>query len=366
MANGNDGSAKIFLLFSLTGSAAVITRVTLERGKDGEPPTSPRSEKPRERPRRLVQRHPIFFFILFLLFGELFIPRDPWKHMSSTILYDVISAVSTTIVEQSLREMKGDCAETPVAMEGVHPLGASRYSPATDQYYISNLEQEVIPFIAEALADIKITNVVQIVLESMRADCYPFQEDGLLHQHIKSKLHLAEGGVPITTETVSPFIASLANQTILWNNTWSVCPLTHKAMLGCTLPAIRVPNIVYCGQLPLPIDFGAEFVEPATHYQTCYPQVFKHIHSVTDHDAEIISLLNTSAPPDVTDTWDTTHVAAFSSSWDRTEEHLRHAGFNAQIDAQLIEEVRGGQEWPHFQGYYDEGESAFVSREADG
>jgi len=57
----------------------------------------------------------------------------------------------------------------------------------------------------------------------------------------------------------------------------------------------------------------------------------------------------------VTDVWDVAHVAAFSGNWDRTREHLRYFGFNTIVDAQLIEEVRGGQEWPHFQGYYDEG-----------
>ena len=233
MASGNDGPAKTFLMFSLFGIAAIISRITMGKLYPEHSYNDSEEKFPTERPKkRLVQRHPAFFFVIFLLFGTIFIPRDPWKHMSSTILYDVISAISTTIVEKSLREMQPNCPSTVAS--GGHPLISTNYSPAKDPFYISNLNEPVIPWIAEAIKDLEITNVVQIVLESVRADSYPFEENGLLHQHIKNKLHLAENGVPITTETVTPFIASLANHTIVWNNTWSICPLTHKAMLGCT------------------------------------------------------------------------------------------------------------------------------------
>jgi hypothetical protein len=102
------------------------------------------------------------------------------------------------------------------------------------------------------------------------------------------------------------------------------------------------------------MDFGAEFREPAKNYQTCYPRVFSQLHSVTNSDNETIAMLNSSAP-EVVDIWDTAHIAAYSGTWDKTKEHLQHAGFNTIVDAQLIEKVRGEQRWPHWQGYHDEG-----------
>jgi hypothetical protein len=227
MASGNGDSARTFVIFSLFGMVAVLSRATFDVLSPQHVPQQ--SEKSTTRSMRLLHRHPGFFSVVFLLSGAILLPRDPWKHMSSTILYDVISAISTTAVENSIRQIQSDCPTSGASQS----LFASTYDPAKDPFYITNLDEPVIPWIADAIRDLNITNVVQIVLESVRADCYPFEENGLLHQHIRKKMNLAVGGVPITTENITPFIASLASNTILWNNTWSICPLTHKAMLGC-------------------------------------------------------------------------------------------------------------------------------------
>jgi len=67
----------------------------------------------------------------------------------------------------------------------------------------------------------------------MREDSYPYQEDGLLNQHIVNNMQLVKGGTPVNPETVTPFIISLAENTLSWHTTWATIPYTHKTMLGC-------------------------------------------------------------------------------------------------------------------------------------
>jgi hypothetical protein len=178
---------------------------------------------------------PFVPFALFLLVGALFLPRQPWQHMTETLVYDVISAISTVIITESLHGSRRTCNATTV---GSNPLGSLNYNPADDPYYVSNLDQPVDDFIASALEGTEFTNVVHIILESMREDSFPFQEDGLLNQHIINNLEVAEGGTPINTQTITPFIASLAENTISWHTVWSTIPYTHKAMLGRNLPLL--------------------------------------------------------------------------------------------------------------------------------
>jgi hypothetical protein len=149
--------------------------------------------------------------------------------MTETLVYDVISAISTVIITESLHGSRQTCNGTTV---GSNPLGSLNYNPADDPYYVSNLDQPVDDFIASALEGTEFTNIVHIILESMREDSFPFQEDGLLNQHIIHNVGAAEGGTPINTQTITPFIASLAENTISWHTVWSTIPYTHKAMLG--------------------------------------------------------------------------------------------------------------------------------------
>jgi hypothetical protein len=110
------------------------------------------------------------------------------------------------------------------------------YNPAEDPYYISNLDLPVDEFIASALKNLRFTNIVHIVLESMREDSYPYDEQGLLHQYIQTNMTPVQNGTPVNTQTITPFIDSLAEHTLSWHTMWSTIPYTHKAMLGCTSP----------------------------------------------------------------------------------------------------------------------------------
>jgi hypothetical protein len=240
MAQGNSGFANVIAFFALIGGAAILLRLTslrfLPRG-DHSPSTTDEYEKLGDNTtssfiRRLLSS-PLNRLILFLLVGTLFLPAHPWRHMTSTITYDVIRTLGGALVT---RGMHGSGSCDGDVRGGSNPLGDLKYSPAADPYYVSNLHQPINPFIAEALKDTNFTNVVHIVLESMREDSYPYQEDGLLHQHILKNLAPAKGGTPISTQTITPFIDSLSENIISWHTMWSSIPYTHKAMLGRIFP----------------------------------------------------------------------------------------------------------------------------------
>lgn len=173
--------------------------------------------------------------MVVLLVGVAFLPAQPWRHLTSTLLYDVVESMASVAIDHRLR------ASEPAPSEGrlgSNPRGELNYNPADDPYYISNLDHPVDDFIASALAGAKFTNVFHIVLESMREDSYPWDETGLLHQHIVHNMEPAENGTAVKTENITPFISSLADHTISWHTTWASIPYTHKAMLARTAPAL--------------------------------------------------------------------------------------------------------------------------------
>jgi len=115
---------------------------------------------------------------------------------------------------------------------GSNPLGNFNYDLNDNPYFISNLDQPIDTFIASALEGTEFTNIFHIVLESMRENPFLYDEAGLLYQHIQRNLEPAKEGVPITTENITRFIASLAENTLSWHTVWVTVPYTQKAMLG--------------------------------------------------------------------------------------------------------------------------------------
>jgi hypothetical protein len=209
MAQGRGTFDTFFVIYLSMGTLAVLPRLLLSRVE----PVKPQFAN--------------FRLAIFLLCGSLLITQQPWKRLKSSLLYDVVSTITAAAVTRSLKDTK-NCSTT----FGANPLGTLNYSPAKDPYYISNLDSPIHEFINDALKGTKFTNIVHIVLESMRADCFPFQEDSQLTTFIKSNFDFPEGGAAITTANVSPFIASLSQNTILWDRVFATVPFTHKAMIG--------------------------------------------------------------------------------------------------------------------------------------
>jgi hypothetical protein len=238
MAQGGGNFGKVFIVYLLFGAAAMFARRVLESRESRldllESEKQEVAESTiRSRALRRFLNTPLIPTILFLLIGVMFLPRQPWKHMTATLLYDIVGTISSAIITKSLRDMRGDCNASTL---GSNPLGNLNYNPAEDPYYVSNLESPMDPFIAKALEGTQFTNIVHIVLESMRADSYPWNENGDLMKHIKDNFEFVEGGPAVTTSNITPFIESVAQHTLQWETVWATIPFTHKAMLGRTSP----------------------------------------------------------------------------------------------------------------------------------
>jgi hypothetical protein len=236
MAQGNSCFGKVLVLYLLAGVGAIAIRLSLAQYQRQLLPTTRDMPKPgKSTALRRFLLTPCLPLLSVLLLGTLFLPATPWKHLTATLPYDVVFALSEVMPASAQARDSMNCNKESVI--GTNPLGSLRYNPADDPYYVSNLHQPVDDFIASALEGIKFTNIVHITLESMREDSFPFQEDGLLNQHIQKNMKPIKNGVPVNTETVTPFIASLAEHTISWHTMWSTIPYTHKAMLACTSPS---------------------------------------------------------------------------------------------------------------------------------
>jgi hypothetical protein len=146
--------------------------------------------------------------------------------MTRTLLFDLAGAACDTVLERVKTEslVKG---RLPL----LGPFESRKYNPSHDPYYISNLDRPIDDFIAHAIEDLHITNIVHIFLESMRWDSFPFQDDGLLntHLHTSPRLNITQ---PINSNTTTPFIASLAEHTLSWQTMWASAPFSHKVMMS--------------------------------------------------------------------------------------------------------------------------------------
>ena len=231
MAQGNGVFLEALLIYLIPGLSAILLRATSaasapHRRTYSILDTTEVTSQPQVL-RRVLANPRVSLSIL--LIGTIFLPARPWRHLTATMIYDVIAATSTVIVSQHFRDATRLC---PTMTTGINPLGNLNYDPTKDPYYISNLDQPIDEFIASALEGTHFTNIFHIILESMREDSFPYDEDGLLHQHVRQNLEPAENGFPVTTENITPFIASLAENTISWHTLWATIPYTHKAMLG--------------------------------------------------------------------------------------------------------------------------------------
>jgi hypothetical protein len=272
--------------------------------------------------------------------------------MTSSLLLDVIGGIASVFVAKIVRHMFVPAGSSNYAS---NPLGNLNYNPWEDPYYISNLDSPIDGFIAEALDGVKFQNIVHIVLESVRADCFPFQEQGPFVNYIKENFRPHKNGSAITTANITPFIASLAENTISWDTMWSIVPFTHKALLGRIHPIFYcLTGLDYCGALGLPIDWTVEMEQPARLYQHCLPQVFRYLNSITDTWEETVDIMN-SNPPAVTDIWDLAHISTNKGQYDHERRLFEAFGFNSVITSEDIGRLMPDHPPLDFTlGYYDD------------
>jgi len=324
--------------------------------------------KPTEPATPSVARHfkdPLHKLILFLLCGTIFLPRQPWRQLTSTLLYDLVFSISSVVITKTIRVSMGEINTA------TSPFGDSYYNAAKDPHYISNLDSPIDPFIVQALNETNFTNIVHVVLESIRMDSFPWDEQGILHNHLRKNFEKPRNATPITTSNITPFIHSLAANTLAFETVYSVCPLSHKSKIGCTSFFV-LADLVYCGQLPLPLDFTVEMEEPAKMYQTCLPQVFRHINSVGDKESEVLSVFDQQQLQTVgravgrtADHWETIVAETSAGEFDHLKRIFQYAGFDAAITADELGRIHEISEYDHTLGFFDDLSLDFIWRYVD-
>src|SRR5271170_4402482 len=361
MMEGGGSSFTTLIGFLAAGGTAMIARRYFEdkcnynpisRGSPDEIIPQPQLVPTLRSRLRKFMNTPFVPIAVCLTAGGLCLPAHPWRQMASTLLVDVVGGVTSALVSKTIRGMS-----PPIdpAHLGRNSLGNLNYNPWEDPYYVSNLDSPMHEFIAEALDGVQFKNIVHIVMESVRADCFPFQEDSAFVKYIKDNFPPYKNGAAITTANVTPFIASLAEHTISWETMWTIVPFTHKAIIGRIYPYfIVLTGLDYCGELGLPIDWTVEMEEPAKLYQHCLPQVLRQINSITDTWQETFGIMN-GTPPAVTDTWETAHISTNLGEYDHERELYEAFGFQSVITSEDIGNLLPGHPKVDFPlGYYDD------------
>jgi hypothetical protein len=218
LLQGNDHFLKVLMFYIVMGLAAALVKMRFGGGKEKRYKEKQGTDEPRK-------SRSVIKITIALCIGTIFLPRQPWRHLTSTLLWDISTSLINVQIPTS--------AAVPRNINGTTAPKSPGYTPSQDPYYISNLGQPLDPFIASALESTEFKHIFHIVLESMRSDSFPYQEDGLLDQHIRKHFTPVS---PITPETITPFIASLADRTLRWDTMYASIPYTLKSKLGCTIP----------------------------------------------------------------------------------------------------------------------------------
>lgn len=166
------------------------------------------------------------------------------------------------------------------------------YNASQDPLHISNLDQDVLTPIQEALEDgsVKIKHIVFLKLESTRADVFPLREDGFVWKRIqesfgdgnkipkKVKERLAK--LTRTAERLTGFKGALTKKGdqpqpyggLSARNAYTASTYTLKSIVGSL-----------CGASPLVADFNREITHHI--YQPCLAQVLTALNTQTDSNA---------------------------------------------------------------------------------
>lgn len=158
------------------------------------------------------------------------------------------------------------------------------YSAKSDPLFVSNLDQDILPQLADILSTVSIKHIVLLVLESTRKDVFPIKKDGLVWNRFEESapnrklsadaLARLETLTPVANHLTGDFDDGFShpqNATprggLNFKDVNTASTYTHKSMVGSM-----------CGIWPLVSDFNKEYSHHV--YQPCLPQIldaFSHI-----------------------------------------------------------------------------------------
>ncbi|OAR01949.1 hypothetical protein LLEC1_06843 [Akanthomyces lecanii] len=228
---------------------------------------------------------PLLPFVDFKESASLLQGLQPVYHADISALYDKKTALDHPVPFDWLpRDTVLPGFEDWYQTDGKH------YNAAADPLRISNLEEDVLLGLKDALSKVSIKHIMVVVLESTRKDVFPIKKDGLIwnrfaetygtHEQLpdapSSRLEtLTQTAKHLTGDFQDGFPSASAGQQnkgrggINFNNAFSSATYTLKSMVG-----------IMCGVWPLVADLNQEYLHHI--YQPCLPQVLEALTRIDD------------------------------------------------------------------------------------
>jgi hypothetical protein len=211
------------------------------------------------------------------------------------------------------------------------------YDPAKDPLKISNLDNEILEPLREALkGDVKIKHVFLLKLESTRADVFPLRKESYLGELIQKSYG---GEIP---EEVEERLANLTRNAQRYTNTPSgfngqdtVNPYggmyMRNAYTGDTFTLKSITASV-CGVAPLVADFNREYLNHI--YEPCLPQVLTALNHIDNHTHH-----NQTTDDFRTWPWHSTFMQSITDDYDNQDKLIPVLGFKDKItDVKITED----------------------------
>src|SRR5579859_1771787 len=105
LVQGGNTSRNIFIIYIVAGCVAMLVRRFFDRNPKWNHGETSETTELRQWTLRNIPSMPLVRFTLFLVIGSMFVPAQPWRDMTSTLLFDIVGTISSVIITQNLRAM---------------------------------------------------------------------------------------------------------------------------------------------------------------------------------------------------------------------------------------------------------------------
>lgn len=283
--------------------------------------------RPSERTVKLVCYTPPVLPLVDFGGNDMFLDDLPQKYASSIgKTWDNITA---------LREApKLDWLPKDVLVDGFEYWNNSKptYNIEADPLRVSNLDQDILPELRDALKKIDIKHVLVFMLESTRKDLFPFKKDSNFYRHLENSF--PHGELPEDARELLANLTPAANYItgdyddgfehaskpkrggISFNNAHSASSFTLKSIMGMN-----------CGMTPLTGDFDMEAKYPF--YQPCLPHILRAMNDVEQKESGKETKKTSSG-------WRTSFMQSVTLNYLGFRKIMQKCGFESLVDREYL------------------------------
>ncbi|KAL1959706.1 hypothetical protein VTO42DRAFT_1292 [Malbranchea cinnamomea] len=211
------------------------------------------------------------------------------------------------------------------------------YSPTQDPLHISNLENEVLQPLRQALSNgsVKIKHVFLIKLESTRADVFPLRKHSFFwdriaetypNKHIPAEVEERLANLTRTAEYLTGFDSGFEEYGHRKKSPYGGISASN-AFTTATYTVKSIPG-TFCGVTPLVADFNREYQHHI--YQPCLPHIFNMLNQLPDTANQTEDF--TAWP------WHTMWMQSVTDTYDHQDDLLPVMGFHDVLNKEVIED----------------------------